>query len=720
MSEQEEKEYLEKFPRVSFDEFTIPTYDEWKLEVEKALKGGSFDKKMFTKTYEGIVLEPIYTPNRNELAIEKATFPGSGDFRRGTKASGYITNAWGISQCTEDSLPTTCNESLQQEIEKGGNVYHINFDMATTENTDAFGETPIGLGGVSVATLQDMSDLLNGLHLDQHPVYAETGASSLIILSMMKAVLQASGQNDIALHGTIGADPIGTLAASGTLLASLDACCDEMAHTVIWAKENAPELRTILVSGDVYHNGGGNDVQEIAFTLATATYYVRQMQYRNIPIDTIADAMQFTFSLGANFFMEIAKLRALRLLWAQILEAFGASPEKRKAVVHGRTSKFTKTVYDPYVNLLRNTTQAFSGVVGGIDTLEVGAFDEPVRKNDAFSRRIARNTQIMMQEEFELRQPIDPAGGSWYIETLALELADKIWKEFQTVEAKGGIVAALHEEYPQEAIATTLKARFSALEKRSDVAVGNNMYPNMTEELLDPKTENQEELDAIRRSQIENYKADLDEQHQAEKLESVLKGTIEPGAIVDVLVEACLAGATIPEIRTALAQTDVDSMVIKPIAPHRWTERFEELRMTTEIFKKEKGTNLKVFLANMGPIPQHKPRADFTTGFMEVAAFEVLKNDGFSTVEEATQAACAAAADVVVICSTDATYPEIVPALAPLLKTAMPNATIFLAGMPAADMESTYKEAGVDDFIHVRANCYTTLRSLQDKKGMVK
>ena len=520
------------------------------------------------------------------------------------------------------------------------------------------------------------------------------------------------------MKGLVGADPIGVWAKDGALHMSLDTAFDEMAHTVVWAKDQAPELKTVLVSGDVYANGGANDVQEVAYALATAVCYVRQLAQRNIDIHTIAKSMMFTFSLGANFFMEIAKLRALRVLWARIMEAFGAGESDRAVHVHGRTSAFTKTVYDPYVNLLRNTTQAFSGVVGGLNSLEVSPFDQPIRKSDEFSRRIARNIQVMLQTEFELRQPVDPVGGSWYVETLAAELCEKIWDEFQTIESKGGIIAALKEGYPQAQVKTILNERFKNLAFRKDVAVGNNMYANMTEELLDPKPENQETLRQKRVAHLEEYLATADSEAVVKAQSTLEASTTEPGALIGLIELGALQKMTMRQIRKALDAGDISSETIEPITAHRWTEQFEALRMRTENYKQRTKDNVKVFLANMGPIPQHKPRADFSTGFFEVAAFEVIKNDGHETTADAAKAARESGADVVVICSTDDTYPELVPPLAKELKETMPNVTVILAGAPSKDLEPVYREAGVDDFISVRANCYAILNTLQDKKGM--
>ena len=703
---------------VSFDEFEKPTYERWQAEVEKALKGGDFHKKMFTKTYEGITLQPIYTPALHQEKIPKGVYPGAGEFLRGTKASGYIKDSWGVSQYVDESLPKDANHASLYEIVKGGTIHNIRLDEATRHDQDVQVGASVGVGGTSLATMADCSQLIERFNLKENPLYIETGASAAILLGMLSATVKASKKQTSDLKGLVGADPIGVWAKDGALHMSLDTAFDEMAHTVVWAKEQAPELRTVLVSGDVYANGGANDVQEVAYALATAVCYVRQLAQRNIDMQTIAKSMMFTFSMGANFFMEIAKLRALRVLWARIMEEFGAEEQDRAVHVHGRTSAFTKTVYDPYVNLLRNTTQAFSGVVGGLNSLEVSPFDQPIRKSDEFSRRIARNIQVMLQTEFELRQPVDPVGGSWYVETLAAELCEKIWDEFQTIESKGGIIAALKEGYPQAQVKTILNERFKNLAFRKDVAVGNNMYANMTEELLDPKPENQETLRQKRVAHLEEYLAGADQDALVKAQATLEASTTEPGALIGLIELGALHKMTIRQIRSALEAGDISSETIEPITAHRWTEQFEALRMRTENYKQRTKDNVKVFLANMGPIPQHKPRADFSTGFFEVAAFEVIKNDGHETTADAAKAARESGADVVVICSTDDTYPELVPPLAKELKETMPNVTVILAGAPSKDLEPVYREAGVDDFISVRANCYAILNTLQDKKGM--
>ena len=704
---------VENFPDVPLDEFTPPTDEEWKAACEALLKGAPFEKKMFTKTYEGITFDPMYTRKHTEDILPKGVMPGMGDYLRGVDAAGYIGKPWGIAQACDETLPAENNELLRHEHDKGATIYHIVLDTASRTGVDARQAETVGDTGTSVTTVEDMHVLLTGLDLAKFPLYVYAGANAVPLLALVAAARRASGEDMAEVRGIVGADPIGALAADGKLPASLDAHYDSLAAAARWATVNAPHLRTVFVRSDVYSNGGANDVQEVASVLATATAYLRALCERGLTIDEAASQIAFAFSMGANFFLQIAKLRAVRPLWAQIVGAFGGSAEAQKMRIHARPALFFKTIYDPYVNMLRNTTEIFSGVVGGIDSFESAPFDEPIRKGDEFSRRIARNVQIMLQEEFGLIQPIDPAGGSWAVETLTRQMKEKIWAEFQRIEKEGGIIAALRAGSLQESVAAVLAARFKNADLRRDRIVGNNMYPNMTETLLETRAEDTAALKAQRTADIDAYLSDIDVKHRDEALAS-----LRQAHSVDNAVEAALAGATIAELMTAVTEGN-GAETVTAIAPHRWSERFEALRQRTEEYKAEKNDNVKIFLANMGPIPQHKARADFTTGFLQVGAFEVLGNDGFKTVEEAADAARASGADAVVICSTDATYPEIVPALAPKLHEVLPKARVFLAGAAPKDLLETYKEAGIDEYISVRANCYEILESLQKQKGMI-
>ena len=710
-------EQVDNYPDVPLDEFTPPTYEEWKAACEALLKGAPFDKKMYTPTYEGITFSPMYFRADTEPILPKQSFPGMDDFLRGAKPNGYIKSPWGIAQACDETMPDDNNELLKHEQDRGSTIYNIKLDKASIACVDADKADKPGDEGCSVSTIDDMHVLLDGLKLKDYPLYIYAGASAVPMLALAAGALEADGKDTRILKGFIGANPVGELVEHGKNGQSLAKLYDEAYQAAKWAIENAPELKTIMVRSDVFSRGGANDIQEVAYCLNIAADYMRAMMERGLTADEAAGQIMFGFSMGANFFMQIAKLRAVRSIWAQIVEAFGGSSEAQRMHIHARPALFFKTVYDPYVNMLRNTSEIFSGVVGGLDSFENAPFDEPIRKGDEFSRRIARNVQIMLQEEFGLLQQIDPAGGSWAVETLTKQVKEKIWAEFQLIEGKGGIVEALKEGYPQAEIASVLASRFKKLEQRRDRIVGSNMYPNMTEERLDPRPEDFAENKKLRAEAMAKYAADLDDKFKAEALAELAEKKSCPGAAI----KAAKAGATIAEIRTAMTcgKCAEAAESVELIAPHRWSERYEALRIVTEGFKAKNDDNVKIFLANMGPIPQHKARADFTTGFLQVGGFEVMGNNGFPTVDEAAAAAKESGADAVVICSTDATYPEIVPALAPKLHEVLPKATVFLAGEAPADLKETYDNAGIDMYISVRANCYQILQALQKKKGMI-
>jgi methylmalonyl-CoA mutase len=344
-------------------------------------------------------------------------------------------------------------------------------------------------------------------------------------------------------------------------------------------------------------------------------------------------------------------------------------------------------------------------------------FNEATHAGDEFSRRVSRNAQVMLQNEFHLLQPIDPSGGSWYIESLTDTFAKKTWEAIQEIEGKGGIIAAIKEGRVQAAVDDILQQRFKKLSGRSDRAVGINMYPNTTETPLRFAEPDVKATAAKREKELQKAKSERSDAEVGTKLESISKGS--GGDMIELIIGAAKSGATIGEISGALGAGSSPEPKIKPVPEHRWTEQFEAMRKRTEEYRDRTGDNVKIFLANMGPIPQHKARADFISGFMEVGNFNVLKNDGFKTVEECADAAIASGADVAVICSTDATYPELVPPLAENIKKRGSSMKVFLAGAPAEEFKESYVNAGVDDFISVRSNCLAVLTDLQKAKGMM-
>ncbi len=712
---------VREYGAVSFGEFAPTSYDEWRREAEAALKGAPFEKRLLTKTYEGITLEPLYTREHTERLSHPRSRPGEPDYLRGTESAGYLAAPWTIAQACDAALPWQANECIRQELARGSEAIHIVLDGATLRCRDEAEPGAELSRGLSLATLRDVDETLRDIDLGSTPIHVFAGASAAPLLGLLVARSRAQGalRTVAEFSGCVGADPLGILARDGALCCPLGQLYDEMALTIQWTRSNMPRMRTILVRGDVYHDGGANAAQEIACAMATAVSYLDAMRLRGIDADSAASQMRFCFSLGANFFMEIAKLRAVRMVWSQIAEAFGCGEGARKIDIFATTSGFTKTVYDPYVNILRNATEAFSGVIGGIGGLNVRGFDEAMRSGDEQSRRISRNMQILLRNEFELLQPVDPAGGSWYVESLTESVAELAWAQFQKIEASGGMLESLRSGAIQAEIDAVLQARFKNLSTRSDRAVGSNMYANTTEQPLAVTIRDGNAMREIRRLAVAEYRETVDDAFRREQLERIPDsiGAAE-GEFLNVVVDAFLAGATLGDVRRILDDGFDGDESVTPIRPHRWTERFEELRRATEESAARTGESVTVFLANMGPVAQHKARADFSTGFMEVAAFRVLKNDGFATVDEAARASCDSEADVVVICSTDDTYPELVPPLARAIRSGRPRMRILLAGAPAPEFRDAYIEAGVDDFIHVRADCLRILRDILTMRGM--
>lgn len=704
-----------------FDEFEKPSKEKWKEEATTALKGAPFDKVMFTKTYEGLTIEPIYCAEDIEGLPHLKSKPGFRPFVRSTRPNGFIKAPWRISQELTLAFPKEFNAEARFDIARGQTALNIVLDRATRNGLDPADapEGDVGQGGVSLAALADVSELFREIDLDKVAVQCHTGATALPLIAMLDVALQDNekGINPIhSLDACVGADPLAVLATDGRLPVSLKTAYDCLYQTTAWALKKSPKLQTIFVQGHPYHDAGASSTEEVAFALATATEYLREMIGRGLAVDHVAPRIRFGFSLGATFFMEIAKLRAARILWAQIVAAFGGSSDAQKMTIHGRTSAFTKTVFDPYVNMLRVTSEGFSGAVGGVDSMHLSPFDEPIRTPDRFSRRIARNVQVMLQEESRFTMPIDMGGGSYTIEKLTHEFAAAAWRIFQDIEKNGGMAAAIVAGKPQAMAAATAAKRAKAVETRADVILGTNMYANLVEKKIEAPVIDRAAMKKARADEVAKslhahrlYSLGFD----LTRIEEGFAG--QPGDAVELAIDAVANGASLGEVFEVLATRDGDRSTAPQLKITRLAESFERLRQQVEAKFSADGVRVQIFLANMGPIPQHKPRADFARGFFEVAGFDVVGNDGFETADAAADAALASGAPVVVICSTDATYPDYVPALAARIKAAKPEMTVIVAGKQPPDVTEAFNAAGVDDYIHVRANCFELNKKLHEK-----
>ena len=397
-------------------------------------------------------------------------------------------------------------------------------------------------------------------------------------------------------------------------------------------------------------------------------------------------------------------------MWLRVAQAFGVSADDAAAaVLHAETAQWNKTLLDPHVNMLRATTEALSAVLGGCDALHISPFDEVSGQTTDFSRRIARNVHTLLAEEFHFADTADPAGGSWYVEKLTDDVARRAWAEFQEIEKRGGIVAALKSGYVQEVVGKAAMEKRDAVAKRRLGLVGTNLFPNLREKPLSRRTVGNSEAAAVRAGEIAKRR---------KPMPPLKLGEDWSKNFADLLV-AARTGATLGQLTNWLGG-DEEAPVIEMLPSLRVSAAFEALREATTSFAERTGARPRVFLAKMGPALQHKARADFSAGFFTVGGFEVLAKQSFTTPESAADAAAKSGARVVVLCSSDETYPELLPVLGRQLKTAMPDSILVLAGLPADSATiARFRECGVDEFIHLRANVHEVLANLLKQIGVL-
>ncbi|MCU6598992.1 acyl-CoA mutase large subunit family protein [Peribacillus frigoritolerans] len=703
-----------------FSDFPTPTFQQWREIAEKSLKGATIEEKLVTNTYEGIQLQPLYRMEDIEDFSHLSSIPGEFPFVRGTKELGYGEEPWEVCQELIYSSPEEFNQAARSDLEKGQTMLHVVLDESRFLELDfpRAQQKNSKRRGVPFSSLQDFQKAFNGINLEKTPIYIEAGMTGFPFFASFMAYLRKQKQNPKNLRGCFGMDPFGQLVQSGILPYSINQSFEMMSEITRWSKEYAPDLQTIVVGANPYHDAGGNAVQELAFAIATGVEYLRNIETEYVSLDDIAQRMRFSFSIGANFFMEIAKFRAARMLWSRIVKELGGNEDSQKMSIHARTSAWTKTVNDPYVNILRGTVEAFGGIIGGINSLHVSPFDEAIRPAEEFSRRIARNTHSILDEEANLSKVADPAGGSWYIESLTYSLAEKAWELFQQIEEKGGMYHSLLEGFPQDLVSKTAELRKSNINNKKDKFVGTNIYPNLNE--IPIKNGQQKEEDHIQNQNSPVNDTGMDGLNSNVNLLFVKEALQDFVAApsMENAINASSSGATLDNINKAMRLAKTMTPSINTVRIHRGAEPFEELREHAEVYKEKTGGLPKVFVANIGSVSQYKKRADFVTDFFEVGGFTSNEYGNFSTVTEAVEAFRFSQSRIFVICSSDENYQEWVPSLARGIKQFSPETSVLLAGNPNIQERAMYMEAGVDDFIHASVNNYDKLVVLQIKGGV--
>ena len=559
-----------------FSEFAPVSTQEWMDKITADLKGADFDRKLVWRTNEGFNVRPFYREEDLKNLEYLDTLPGEYPFVRGTKAH----NKWMVRQDIVVKDVKEANEKALDILNKG--IDSLGFFIEKEE----------------LITKENISALLKNIVPEAVELNFSTLHGNKKLYQLVVEEFAARNCKFEEIKGSLNFDPLGSLTVSGKSCVPVEDLLDDAAELAAEGKA-LPQFQTISVNAKHFNNAGATIVQELAFGLAMGNEYLAQITERNQDINTAAKNIRFNFGIGGNYFMEIAKLRAGRMLWAKIVDAYKPTGlEVKKMHTHCETSEWNKTIYDPYVNMLRTQTEAMSATIGGTDSLTVAPFDQVFRQPNVFSERIARNQQLLLKEESYFSMIVDPSAGSYYIENLTDSIANEAWKLFVEVEEKGGYTAALKAGFVQAQVNEASETRKKDLARRKDTLLGTNQYPN--------------------------------------NLEAVAKEISEDKAFTD----------------------SEEGNTFEPIQLYRGAEEFEALRLATEKAAKRP----KVFMLTYGNLAMRLARSQFSGNFFGCAGYEIIDNLGFDTVEAGVEAAKKAGADVVVLCSSDEEYAEAAPA----------------------------------------------------------
>ena len=625
-----------------FSDFSPVSTQEWMDKITVDLKGADFEKKLVWRTNEGFKVKPFYRQEDLEGLKTTEGLPGQYPYIRGIKKD---DNTWFIRQDINVNDAAEANAKALDILNKGVDSlgFHIKAKELNAEYLDTL------LKDICCECVE-----LNFSTCQRH---------TLQLAQLLVAYFQKIGYAPEKLKGSLNFDPISKMMQKGKDVSAVIATGKELVETLA----AYPHFRCIAVNSVQLNNAGAYIYQELGYALAWGNEYLNQLVEAGVPAALAAKKIKFNFGISSNYFMEIAKFRAARMLWADIVKQYAPKCLRTdckntgadgtcycacKMVAHAETSNFNLTLFDAHVNLLRTQTEAMSAAIAGVNSITVSPFDKAYQTPDDFSERIARNQQLLLKEESHLNRIVDPAAGSYYIENLTVAIAKQAWDLFLSVEEAGGMLQAVKAGSIQEAVNQSNKARHEAVSKRKEILLGTNQYPNFNELAGDKRP-----LDGCKKCGCGG------EAHEEE--------------------------GTLAKLETARAASE-----------------FEALRLETE----NSGKRPKAFMLTIGNLAMRQARAQFSCNFLACAGYQVIDNLGFASVEEGIEAAMKAQADIVVICSSDDEYAEYA---IPAFKALNGRAMFIVAGAPACMEE--LKAAGIENFIHVRCNVLETLREYNSK-----
>ncbi|MCX7736758.1 MAG: acyl-CoA mutase large subunit family protein [Candidatus Kapabacteria bacterium] len=650
---------------LNFNEFLKQQYSDWVKEAELSLKGKPLSS-LETQTYESFKLKPLYVEEDLEsLKYLDYSYPGFEYFLRGTELLGYKNRKWLNIVDISNVEPATLKNFLSKENELCPDGVSYHFDFA---EKDSFVEHII-------LTKEDLKDYFENLDFKNSHFYFGANSNPLLIFNIIDSFFDEISVNPSELKGGFEFSPVNYWLKSGKIEKDTTTVFDEMTELINNVSKKYPNFKTIAIDSTLFHNAGANAIQELAFTLAIGNLYILEMLERGLNIDEIASKIRVTMSVGSQFFGEIAKFRAIRVLWANLIKAYGGNSIAQKLNLNVVTTLINKSKLDPYVNILRITSETISAIIGGCDSIQTHSFEHIYKKADDFSLRLAVNTQNVLREECNLLDVIDPSAGSYLIENLTKTYCEEAWKLFGEISEKGSFIDNLKSGLIQDLINQIYEAKHKNMLIRKDVLIGTNKYPNLKED------------NGINyRNEEKNIDSNLSKSNS--ELISIIQKKIEETEFIEI-----------PKLNQK-----------------RLSEPFEELRLRSENFKNSTGNYPKVLLACFGSLKQYKPRADFSSEYFAVGGFE-SELYTFDNIESALTEISKSDIKVCVICSSDDLYETLVEDFARKFKNQNTNKILILAGNPG-EKQAQFSSAGVDDYIYLRSNVYEKLNLIMNKIGI--
>ena len=682
----------------------METNKDWADIAAKELRGKPLDDLTWN-TLEGIAVKPLYTADDTADLPHMGGVPGAAPYTRGVKATMYTGRPWTIRQYAGFSTAEESNTFYRAALAGGQQGVSVAFDLATHRGYDSDHprvEGDVGKAGVAIDSVEDMKILFDGIPLDKVSVSMTMNGAVIPILANFIVTGEEQGHDKSVLAGTIQNDILKEFMVRNTYVYPPEPSMRIIADIIEYTSADMPKFNSISISGYHMQEAGADLVQELAFTLADGREYVRTAIARGMDVDAFAGRLSFFFAIGMNFFMEAAKLRAARLLWSRIMEEFEPKVAKSSMLrTHCQTSGVSLQEQDPYNNVIRTAYEAMSAVLGGTQSLHTNALDEAIALPTDFSSRIARNTQLILQEETGVTNVVDPLAGSYYVESLTHELAEAAWKLIEEVEEMGGMTKAVASGMPKLKIEESAATRQANIDRGIEVIVGVNKYRKDNEDPIDIRDIDN---DAVRQSQVARIKKMRATREQAAcdaALAEVTRRAHEGGNLLEAAVEASRHRATVGEISMAMEdafgrhRAEVKTLAGVYGAAYEGDEGFAAIQDAVNKFADDEGRRPRMLVVKMGQDGHDRGAKVIATAFADIG-FDVDVGPLFQTPEEAAQDAIDNDVHVIGISSQAAGHKTLAPKLVKALNEAGAGDILVICGgvIPQQDYQFLY-DAGV-------------------------